>query len=206
MFRHSVNMACNNSLFALRTMAGMKKPKAIHASIGRLYAVATETGDDTPAKVARRLNVSAQTLNNWETRGISQAGAVIAQGVYGCSAAWVVTGRGERSQARGTAPASHSQLVRLDPAMIAETHRALRLLEDKQDRIFSLENSDYAAQFVQLYRERVGMSAQPTVEEWVAYVRKLETITTPQGASDGRTDGVPTHGTGKGKMARKVHR
>jgi phage repressor protein C with HTH and peptisase S24 domain len=53
-------------------------------------------GDDTQAKVARRLNVSAQTLNNWEARGISQAGSLTAQETYGCNAVWIMSGKGQQ--------------------------------------------------------------------------------------------------------------
>lgn len=101
------------------------------------------------------------------------------------------------------ATGNQSRPLRLDPAMIAETHRTLRELEKDEGRTFSLEDEQYAAWFVQVYALRAGMSAQPTSEEWVEYGRKLATITL-QGAGDGRTDGVPAQGTGTRKLARKV--
>lgn len=62
----------------------------IHPSVMRLYAVAAAApyGDDTPTKVAKRLNISIQTLHNWEDhrRGVSKQGALIAQQAYGCDA------------------------------------------------------------------------------------------------------------------------
>lgn len=70
--------------------------KPIHASVRRLYSIAKDAGDDAPAKVARRLNISPQTLNNWEARGISQSGSLTTQDVYGCNAIWITTGNGAR--------------------------------------------------------------------------------------------------------------
>jgi len=183
--------------------------KAIHASIRRLYSVASEVGDDAPAKVARRLNISAQTLNNWEARGISQSGALSAQDVYGCDAVWVMTGKGARvagvRDQKGTY-AVHSQPLRLDPVMIAETHRALRELEQDEGRKFSLEDETCAARFVLVYEMRTAMSARPTQDEWVQFGRKLAAIMTPTGGDDGRGGGVPVEGTGTKKVAHGVRR
>ena len=200
MFRPSVNVACNNALFTLRTMDLMKKPGPIHASISRLYAVAADIGDNAPAKVARRLNVSAQTLNNWETRGISQAGAVAVQGVYGCSAAWIVTGNGDRR----TPPeslADHSQVVRLDADMLAETHAACRRWAERQGKTYSMET--HPARFLQVYLVRVKLSPRLSDDELMELGAAVQEImTAPQGALNGRTDGVPTTGTNGENVAR----
>lgn len=184
--------------------------KAIHASIRRLYSVASEVGDDAPAKVARRLNISAQTLNNWEARGISQAGALSAQDVYGCDAVWVMTGKGARVAAgvrdQKSVYVAHSQPLRLDPVMIAETHRALRELEQDEGRKFSLEDETCAARFVLVYEMRTAMPAKPTQDDWVQFGRKLAAIMTPTGGDDGRGGGVPAEGTGTKKMAQGLRR
>ncbi|MGA0588840.1 LexA family transcriptional regulator [Dyella sp. KRB-257] len=58
----------------------------MHPSMRRLYEAAKERGDNAPAKVARRLNVSPQRLQNWESRGISREGALTAQQAYGVDA------------------------------------------------------------------------------------------------------------------------
>lgn len=44
--------------------------------------------------VANAMNQSPQTLNNWESRGMSKKGMVLAQEVFGVSASWLDTGRG----------------------------------------------------------------------------------------------------------------
>lgn len=62
-----------------------------HPSIQKLYEhAATVMGDTSPAQVVRRMNISAQTLQNWEGRGISKDGALLAQAVYGVDANWLL--------------------------------------------------------------------------------------------------------------------
>ena len=66
---------------------------AMHPQMKRLYEAADLlVGLKTQAEVARALNQSQQTVNNWEARGISKAGLLRAQGAIGCSATWLDTG------------------------------------------------------------------------------------------------------------------
>lgn len=170
--------------------------KTIHASVQRLYLAAKETGDDAPAKVARRLNVSPQTLNNWEARGISQSGSLLAQRVYGCDAVWVTTGDGSDEQLRA-APAPQSQPVRLDPAILAETAAALRLRFAKVGGFSIEENPEM---FIAAYEMRQGMTKAHVSPEVFQLVIQHADLT-PQGAGkDGRSDGAPTHGADGRKM------
>lgn len=96
MFSAAINTPCNNAVFSLSTMAAMAK-KLVHPSVQRLYDVAKLADAKAPAQVARRLNISAQTLNNWEARGISKEGSLLAQQVFGCNANWLVTGEGRQT-------------------------------------------------------------------------------------------------------------
>lgn len=69
---------------------------SMHETMIRLYQAAKElTGLVVPSDVARRLHQSPQTLNNWERRGMSKGGMLMAQRVFGCSAVWLETGRGD---------------------------------------------------------------------------------------------------------------
>ena len=62
----------------------------------RLYAAALALRQESgQSNVARLLNASPQTVKNWESRGISQSGAIKAQAVIGCDAAWITEGAGE---------------------------------------------------------------------------------------------------------------
>jgi phage repressor protein C with HTH and peptisase S24 domain len=61
----------------------------------RLYRAAKELRRiSTQAELARALNQSSQTIKNWESRGISKGGMLIAQAEIGCSATWLETGEG----------------------------------------------------------------------------------------------------------------
>jgi phage repressor protein C with HTH and peptisase S24 domain len=67
--------------------------RAMHTQMKRLYEAAEAlAGLKTQAEIARALNQSQQTVNNWEARGISKAGLVKAQSALGCSATWLETG------------------------------------------------------------------------------------------------------------------
>ncbi|MFD2299403.1 S24 family peptidase [Paracidovorax citrulli] len=67
----------------------------MHESTARLYQAASEIRDVAgQSAVARLLGESPQNLKNWEVRGVSKAGALKAEELIGCSAAWVLTGDG----------------------------------------------------------------------------------------------------------------
>jgi phage repressor protein C with HTH and peptisase S24 domain len=67
----------------------------MHEQMKRLYeAAGALAGLHTQAELARALNQSQQTVNNWEARGMSKAGLLKAQGAIGCSATWLETGAG----------------------------------------------------------------------------------------------------------------
>lgn len=70
----------------------------MHESMGRLYLAARQLkGADTPSEVARLLDESPQTLNNWEKRGISKNGYLKAQRLIGCRSEWLEDGQGDMS-------------------------------------------------------------------------------------------------------------
>lgn len=90
MFKRSVNAVCNTSCLVPPIISGM------HIQMERLYRAAKELkGIDTQAELARALNQSSQTIKNWESRGISKGGMLIAQAEIGCSATWLETGAAE---------------------------------------------------------------------------------------------------------------
>jgi len=80
---------CNTNCLVRETIPGM------HIQMKRLYQAAEAlAGLKTQSEVARALNTSSQTVNNWESRGISKVGMLKAQSVIGCSATWLETGEG----------------------------------------------------------------------------------------------------------------
>lgn len=98
------------------------------------------------------------------------------------------------------APASHSHVVRLDENMLAETHKACRKFAERQHKKFSVETDP--ARFLQVYLARVKLQAKPSQDELMEFGAMVQTImTTPQGAGDGRNDGVSTTGTDEQDVA-----
>lgn len=84
------NATFNNNLFMPRTIARM------HQTMTRLYLAAKELrGITGQSELARALNKSPQTVNNWEARGVSKQGMLEAERKIGCSAVWIGTGQGE---------------------------------------------------------------------------------------------------------------
>lgn len=61
----------------------------------RLYEAALKIkGIATQSALAKAMDATPQTINNWESRGISKRGMLNAQKLIGCSADWLETGKG----------------------------------------------------------------------------------------------------------------
>lgn len=63
-----------------------------HASLTRLLDVAADHQVAGPAALARALNESDQVIANWGRRGVSKAGALNAQRLFGISSTWILNG------------------------------------------------------------------------------------------------------------------
>jgi hypothetical protein len=78
----------------------------MHPTCERLYAAALQSkGTKGQSAVARLMNVSPQVMRNWESRGVSEKGALIAQGVLGCDANWILFGSTETPNPMALNPA-----------------------------------------------------------------------------------------------------
>jgi SOS-response transcriptional repressor LexA len=67
----------------------------MHDTMERLYAAAKALKEiEGQSDLARFMNISPQRINNWEARGISMEGALLAQRAIGCSADFIITGEG----------------------------------------------------------------------------------------------------------------
>lgn len=94
MFITDVNTACINKLFS----AGKWR---MHSSMSRLLNCAREAtrgqrGAITDFKdLGARLGESSAVITNWKSRGISKAGALKAARIFGCSATWLIDGKGD---------------------------------------------------------------------------------------------------------------
>lgn len=100
---------------------------AMHETMKRLYEAAEELiGLTGQSDVARKLNQSPQTLNNWERRGMSKGGMLIAQRVIGCSAVWLETGQGDMVAA--SEPDNYRDLIAAWESLIPRER--LQILEE----------------------------------------------------------------------------
>jgi phage repressor protein C with HTH and peptisase S24 domain len=67
----------------------------MHEQMQRLYRAAEELKNlSGQSEVAHFLNQSPQTLNNWESRGMSKRGLLLSHQKIGCSVVWLETGVG----------------------------------------------------------------------------------------------------------------
>lgn len=93
MFTPMSNTTFNNILFSGETIQNM------HPSMERLYQFVNEAQQlQGQSAVARKMDATPQTINNWEERGISEGGALKAQNLFGCNANWLL-GRSEKTEA-----------------------------------------------------------------------------------------------------------
>ena len=75
----------NNNVLTSKTMPNM------HETMSRLYKFAKENaGICGLTPVADKLGAAVQVVKNWESRGVSLAGALDAQRVFGCDANWLL--------------------------------------------------------------------------------------------------------------------
>ncbi len=205
---------CNNALFSgptILTMSDIKQP-TMHPSVAALYRAALLREDKQPADVARRMNVSPQRLQNWESRGISKQGALQAQKTYDVDATALMAGDMHLLTAGGqlqVVELKESHAPRFDANILAATHRALRELYRSEFGLsYNLE--DDPEHFLHAYELRSKLSPQLPGADLVQ-IFKAAGLGKNQGAEEdgqrgnGRA-GMPDEGVNKGKVARKVQR
>ncbi len=114
-----VNRAYNNILFTPPRIGDMNQ------QMKRLYEAASEArGIRGQSDLARALNTSPQTINNWETRGISKQGLLSIQNVLGISASWVQSGHGQKF-VLDKSNVSHAQMGSKQIPLISYVHAGL---------------------------------------------------------------------------------
>lgn len=100
-----------------------------HESLTRLLEVAAAHQVVGPAALARALNESDQVVTNWGRRGVSKAGALNAQRLFGISHAWVLNG----TEPKIVAAPEFSALP--EPSMDAAIARIARALDELPDGV-----------------------------------------------------------------------
>lgn len=93
----------------------------MHPSVIRLLDHAKEVTADSREPVAtfaalgRRLGVSSAVMTNWKARGISKEGALAAEVSLGCSATWVLEGKGPSRSGAHLGPMTVEATGRISP-------------------------------------------------------------------------------------------
>ena len=115
----------------------------IHPSIERLYTVAKDLRDvKGQSAVARLLGVSPQVVKNWEARGLSLDGALLAQELIGCDANWLLKAGGQK--ARPTWAQEHRKIsARVAEPEPAYEHWPFSRVTKRQYSLLSKEQKKY---------------------------------------------------------------
>ena len=164
----------------------------------RNLRISHEDTQDTLSKIA---GVTKQAISKIERTGAIKSASTTLEPIarhYGVSLNWLLTGAGSKDA--DTAQLSQSQATRLDPAMIAETAKALRIDEHRQGRRFNIETDEGAALFMHWLAVRQQL---PDVETLSNLIRMGDNFM-PQGAKkDERGKGVPAVGTDEQNPAKR---
>ncbi|MFK3845313.1 helix-turn-helix domain-containing protein [Stenotrophomonas sp. NPDC078853] len=104
----------------------------MHESMRRLYqaAAALSPPISGQSELARRVGQSPQTVNNWESRGISAAGATKVQQMLGISSTWTREGISPMFVAQAPPVDNLSHSVAQQRQMMAATVTLLRHIEE----------------------------------------------------------------------------
>ena len=133
-----VNTVCINTPFTVVTM-GTMEDRTPHETAQRLLDAARVATSGLPiaqrvtdwASLKRLMPVGDQVLTNWKKRGLSEGGALQAEGRFGCSAWWLL--HGERPagwvQGAGSCPLTPELVQRL-AKLAAESPDELRKVEN----------------------------------------------------------------------------
>lgn len=153
--------------------------------------------------LAKAVGISYTTLADLETER-SKSTTVLDRiaDKLGVSTEWLRTGRPKREGKVNESLATRP--VRLDPDMIAETAKALRLYFERQGIAFSIE--DDPELFIQAYGWRVELPEVPTPQNHIDFGSRLAGLK-PKGVSaDERGTGVPDVGTSPAEAGQRRRR
>jgi len=189
-------------------MLGMpnKRKTPIHPSMSALYQAAVVLEDAQPAQVARRLDITPQRLQNWESRGISKEGALDAQRIYGVDATALRDGTLHwLSNDTATQPIDSkvSQAPRFDIDIIGHAAWALGQAFAAKGLPFRLEENKEC--FLQVYKASLEMVDSDTPGATAKlFDLAIRIVNERGGESDRRGDSEPVAGLYQGDVAGEV--
>lgn len=112
------NTMFNNKVFSCHRMTSMRP------SMATLYAIAREKRQiNTPSAVARVMGVTQQRLKNWEIRGISKDGALLAQALFGVDSNQLLSSDGSIQESQSSEYKSAKDRPSAPPKVTDITHR-----------------------------------------------------------------------------------
>ncbi|GAB3388262.1 hypothetical protein [Lysobacter fragariae] len=158
-----------------------------HTSAQRLYAAlqaVDPSAEVNQTYVAKRLNESAQTVNNWDTRGVSVPGAVKAQRLFSISCTWILDGAEPMLLSQ-----SHSErlLASTMQAAIRLARQAVELrgMDDFDPEADELDAAILAQAIMTVLEQRI---VSVTDSEVVRFARSLNKSETEGGKETGEGD------------------
>ncbi|MGZ9713920.1 hypothetical protein ACXX82_24285 [Glaciimonas sp. GNP009] len=123
MFKLNANTMFNINMFNWMIISGMNEQMV------RLYHAANALrGLNGQSALAKLLNVSPQTVNNWEDRGISNDGLLKAQEAVGCDAIWLRDGIGKMQP--GNSEIEADEMIELIALYQQSTSRGREMILD----------------------------------------------------------------------------
>jgi transcriptional regulator with XRE-family HTH domain len=162
---------------------------------------------ETEAAAAAAIGCSRPLVIAWEKGDAKSIGGkylLAAARAYRVRPEWLKDGTGPDGFPWGdeTSVQSQSQTMQLDQEIVESAHQGLIEMYKKADRVYPMED---VARFVHLYQKLALRKAGASDAELYG-VDLSDDINPPQGATSERMAGVPSKGTHKGDVARRVRR
>lgn len=174
----------------------------------RMKRMRLRAGLKSQQKAADAIGCERGTVGMWEAPSsavdsVSGEYLMRVASAYRVRAEYINSGEGDDSfpWSSEAASESRSQPMRLDPEIVEATHKALTDMYSLKGRTYHEED---VARFVLVYEKLALRKAG--VSEAELFGAGLSDTLTPQGATSERTAGVPSKGTDKGVVARRVRR
>jgi transcriptional regulator with XRE-family HTH domain len=169
---------------------------AMNTTGERLRATRERAGESQD-DAARAAGVKKQAISKIELDHTVDPGARTMSRLarhYGVSVEWLLDGADSPSISLG------SETMRLIPAKVAETAKALRKHYERRNLVFNIESEP--ERFVLAYAARTELPSEPTEDNLIEFGSKLEAIAPlSEGRGDGRANGVPADGKAGGNVA-----
>lgn len=168
----------------------MPEEPEMHESMRRLYDAALAgkiiAGDYPQAELARALNTSSQRIKNWESRGVSKAGALDAQAQLGISSTYLLEGvgapwvmAGEKRDLRPLfppGPDGEESFLSFDEHITTASRQLDRIAASREKVPASIQANETPTGYVrlQLYQGAAGMGDGVVNDDFPEVIREVD--------------------------------